>query len=241
LLCFSAGYALAQGGLTAAAAKQILNQKLMQLKPDSARERNVLFQDLRIIASGGGSYHVAVTALVRDYDAGYPRNRYYGRTCVGRFENEQFTLMPASTGGWLVNGRLTPDLAKTKCQPNPADGVSSIPLASLPGSPAPAGNIAQAPAMARSGGVAVGSYECWNFNQAAMMLNFTIQPGGRYLDSGGRPGTFTFTPGTQRIQFVGGSLNGGAGYFPIYYEPQGLPTVSFRNAKGDEVVFCQRK
>lgn len=221
-------------------AKQILNEKLMALKPASAAERNVLFQDVRIVAKGGGRYQVTISARVRDYDAGFPRNRYYGRTCVGTFQNESYTVSPASTGGWLVDGRLTPDLSKTQCKDNPSAGVSSIPLNTLQGSAAAAGTVSS-PAMARSGGVAEGSYECWSGRNANMMLNFAILPGGRYTDSKGHPGTFAFTSATQKIAFTGGALDGGAGYAPVYYEPQGRPTVSFRSPTGDEVAFCQKK
>ena len=226
--------------LTVDGAKQILNEKLMKLKPASAAERNVLFQDIRIVAKGGGSYQVTVSASVRDYEQGFPRNRYYGRTCVGNFQNEQYTISPASTGGWLVDGRLTPDLSKTQCKDNPSAGVSSILLSALSGSAAVAGTVSS-PAMARSGGVAEGSYECWSGRNANMMLNFAILAGGRYTDSKGHGGTFTFTPGSQKIAFAGGALDGGAGYAPVYYEPQGRPTVSFRNPTGDEVAFCQKK
>lgn len=146
--------------------------------------------------------------------------------------------LSAPTGGWLVDGRLTPDLSKTQSKDNPSAGVSSIPLTTLQGSAAPAGSVSS-PAIARSGGVAEGSYECWSGRNANM--KFAILAGGRYTDSQGNAGTFTFTPCTQKIAFAGGALNGGAGYAPVYYGPQGRPTVSFRNPSGDEVAFCQKK
>jgi hypothetical protein len=185
----------------------------------------VLFQDVHIVPKGGGSYQVTVSASVRDYDQGFPRNRYYGRTCIGAFQNEAYTISPVSTGEWLVDGRLTPDLSKTQCKDNPSAGVSSIPLNTVQGSAAPAGSVSS-PAMAHSGGVAEGAYECWSGRNANTMLNFAILAGGRYTDSKGRAGTFTFTPGTQKIAFAGGALDGGAGYAPVYYEPRGRPTVS---------------
>src|SRR5689334_18953133 len=47
-------------------------------------------------------------------------------------------------GGWDAQGRMTPNLNDTKCQNNPADGVSSIPLSSLSGSRAGSGQMAPA-------------------------------------------------------------------------------------------------
>jgi hypothetical protein len=130
-----------------------------------------------------------------------------------------------------------------QCKPNPSAGVSSIPLQSLSGTAAPSGPVAAAPAMARSGGgVAQGSYECWSGRYASMGQNFSIAAGGRYTDTAGNPGTFTFDPGTQRVVFRGGALDSSTkDYTTIYYEPQGRPTVSFRNRSGNEVVFCQKK
>ena len=67
--------------------------------------------------------------------------------------------------------------------------------------------------------------------------------GGRYTDAAGKSGSFTFDPGTQRITYRGGALDSASdkGYTTIYYEPQGRPTVSFRNRGGDEIVFCQKE
>ena len=55
-------------------AKQALNKKWQKLKPDSAAERDVLFEDVRAGRPTGGSYPFKVTALIRDYERGYPPN-----------------------------------------------------------------------------------------------------------------------------------------------------------------------
>jgi hypothetical protein len=109
-------------------AKQVLTRKWLQLRPDGVKERNVLFQEVR---PAGGSNFV-VTAIIRDYETGYPPNHYYGRTCVSRIEQWTYTLWNGSAG-WDVDGRMTPDMSKVQCKPNPADGVSSQPLQGLPG------------------------------------------------------------------------------------------------------------
>ncbi len=63
-------------------------------------------------------------------------------------------------------------------------------------------------------GVAPGSYECWANGRPRLMLNFTIQGNGRYLDPEGKNGAFHFNPATTRI--------------------------SFRNGEGYEVSYCER-
>jgi hypothetical protein len=81
-------------GLTPDTAKQVLERSWLKLKPQGAGERNVLFQDVRVAGGGGGTYQVLVTALIRDYEPGYPANRYYGNTCVSKFQEEKYTMTP---------------------------------------------------------------------------------------------------------------------------------------------------
>jgi len=229
-------------GLTVDTAKQVISQQLLKLRPDGVSERNVLFQQARAGAESGNSYQFVVTVLIRDYEPGYPRNRYYGQTCVARLDNEQYTLWSGG-GEWHVDGRLTPDLSTKTCKPNPDAGVSSIPVQGLPGAPAGAGPMAAAPAPARStGGVAEGPYVCWAFKEAVPGLNFTIRSGGQYLDNQGKAGTFT-VDANARVTFHGGAVPGSIpdGMYAAYYEPQGRPTVSIRNATGDEAVACQKQ
>ena len=221
-------------------AKQVLDQKWQKLKPDGMTERNVLFQDVRAGAVNAGSYPFRVTAIIRDYGPGYPRNGYYGETCVARIEGETYTLWAGATG-WQVDGRMTPDLSAKKCQKNPVAGVSSMPLQTLPGTPAPSGPIASAGPQ-RSGGLVEGPYTCWSNGQSRPLLNFTIRGSGQYVGADGSAGTFTFDPASSRVTFKGGPLGDlGHGFSTIYYEPQGRPTVSIRGASGAEAAFCQKE
>jgi hypothetical protein len=74
-----------------------------------------------------------------------------------------------------------------------------------------------------------------------MLLNFTIRSGSQYIGSDGKPGSYSLSAG-GRITFRGGALDGvlPAGFYTVYYVPQGTPTVSFRNSGGSEVSFCQK-
>jgi hypothetical protein len=88
-----------------------------------------------------------------------------------------------------------------------------------------------------------GSYVCWANGQARPLLNFTVRGPRDYTGSDGRPGVFSHNPGTQRIVFQSGALQNvlPTGFYNIYYEPGGRPTVSMRNAGGSEVSFCQKQ
>jgi hypothetical protein len=223
--------------LSVETANQVLDQQWQGLRPQGVTQRNVLFQNVRAT----GSNQFAVTAIVRDYGPGYPANRFYGETCVSHFDEAPFSFRYDGSK-WLASGALTASMAKTECKKNPSAGASSVPLQSLNGTPAAAGQIAAGPAPIRSGGLVEGSYECWAYNRARGGLNFTIRGGGKYIDSTGAAGTFSFNPANQRVLFKGGLLSDlGAGFYTMYHEPKGTPTVSMRSNKdGGEVSFCER-
>jgi hypothetical protein len=118
-----------------------------------------------------------------------------------------------------------------------------MPLASLTGTPARAASAAQtasgpAPTPKASGGGALvtGAYECWNFTSPRMGLNFTLQRGGRYVDTESKSGTYAFDTSSGRIAFKGGALDGQT---PVYDATKAKPKVSFRNDQGREIAFCE--
>ncbi len=238
----------AQPAPSADTLKQALTKKLQKLTPAGMTERQVLFQEVRAGAPTGASYPFQVTAVLRDYGPGYPANRFYGTTCINHFDHARFALFRNEFGEWDVEGAMTPPLATQECKPNPSAGVSAIPLSTLTGAAAPAGNPPPAPAPANqgatqagSGGVAPGRYECWANGQARLLLNFTARSSSQYTGSDGKPGTYSYDPATTRVTFKTGSLAGAMpeGFYGIYYAPQGRPTVSFRSPRGSEASFCQ--
>src|SRR5260370_13674615 len=133
------------GAPTADTLKQVLNKKLQSLRPDGTTERSVLFQESRAGGGTGGIYSFQVTALVRDYGSGYPKNRYYGETCVGHLDRAEYTLMRNNFGEWQVEGVMTPSLATRQCKPKPPGNISHIPPPSFPGPPAPRAQPAAPP------------------------------------------------------------------------------------------------
>jgi hypothetical protein len=203
--------------------KQELNQQLQKLRPVGFTERNVLFQEVRAGTPNAGKYPYQVSVTIRDYGPGYPPNKYYGETCVGHMEKEPFDLRRDAFGGWQVEGRMTVTTSDgKKCKPNPSAGVSSIPLASLTGTPAPAGpSTPAAPAGTGNkpagkdsthGTVIAKSYDCVFSIDATLQTvpGFTIEAAGRYVDADGKNGTYTFDPAQSLITFHGGSMDGTA-------------------------------
>src|SRR5262245_16177980 len=77
------------------AAKQILEAKWMKLQPEGFEERQVLFQSVRYTSSTGDHHSYEVSVLIRDYDAGYAKNRYFGQTCVRRGDKLTYVIAPA--------------------------------------------------------------------------------------------------------------------------------------------------
>jgi len=195
--------------------KQVLNQRLQKLRPDGSTERNVLFQEVRQGNASGGDYSFQVTALVRDYGPGYPANRFYGETCVGRMDKRVFRMSRNDFGEWQVEGAMTVTSSDGRqCKPNPSAGVSSIPLSSLQGTPAPAGTPASAPAPAAGQGssaLASGEYACYGSGGTLLIgLGFKVVANGKYTDLD-RKSTGTFTVQGSSITFHGGHLDGQTG------------------------------
>ena len=80
----------------------------------------------------------------------------------------------------------------------------------------------------------IGQYECWANNRARLMLNFTLQPNGRYTDANGERGTYSFDG--RRVAFRGGALDGQR---PVYEIRRRRPTASFIGASGAEAAICE--
>lgn len=106
-----------------------------------------------------------------------------------------------------------------------------------------AGTVGAQPKAAKpaaAGGLPVGSYECWGNGAARMLLNFTVTAPGKYRASDGSMGTFTVN-GDKVVKFTGYIAEATPdGFSIVYHEPKGIPTVSFRSARGGEAEFCEK-
>lgn len=195
--------------------KQVLNKRLLTLLPSGFTERQVLFQEVRAGTPNGTEYPFQATLQIRDYGPGYPANRFYGTTCVGRMDKKPFFLSRNQFGDWEVTGAMTVTLGPDQdCKPNPSAGVSSIPLASLQGTPAAAGTpppATPAAAQGNSSQVPTGEWACYGSGGRLLIgLGFRIEANGQYTDLDRKSrGTYTVQSGT--ISFKGGHLDGQTG------------------------------
>jgi hypothetical protein len=87
--------------------KQVLGERLQELKPAGFTVRTVRFEEVRLGEATRGNFPFEVTATVHDYGPGYPANRYYGQTCVGKMDKWKFDMRRDEFGRWFVQGRMT--------------------------------------------------------------------------------------------------------------------------------------
>jgi hypothetical protein len=187
--------------------KQVLTKRLLSLQPTGTTERQVLFQSVTPAPKKGAFYPFTVTALIRDYGPGYPANKFYGETCIGKMDNWVFNLSPGANGEWAIDGRMT--VTGATCTKNPSAGVSSVPLATLTGTPAPAGTPAAAPAAE----LHIGEWACYGAGGRLLAgLGFFLQPNGAYLDGDKKlAGRYIHNKAAGTIAFQGGFLDGQTG------------------------------
>lgn len=206
---------------TAETFKQVMAKSLQKLMIEGYTQRDVRFVSVQAGKPKNGSYPFRATIVVRDYGPGYPRNRYYGKTCVAKLMDEDYYMLPDDFGGWKVEGKMTPPLSTQTCKDNPAEGVSSIPAEGLEGTPSAAGPSsppaatgkkmgAQAGGTGAAGGgsLTTGEWACYGSGGRALIgLGFKVQAGGTYTDLDNKSrGTYVFNGST--ITFKGGHLNG---------------------------------
>ncbi len=189
--------------------KRVLEAKLMSLTPKRFTTRTVLFEQVTAAALSDGTprdgvYSFVATVNVHDYSPGAPARKEYGETCLRRMESWTFGLKAATTGGWVVEGRVTG--ADSVCMSNPSAGESAIPLESLM-------STASTPLEEDAGNLPTGEWACHDANdQPVPRLSFVLRASGRYSDvDGARGGTFVYSGTRSEITFRGGFLGGQTG------------------------------
>src|ERR1019366_2016646 len=189
---------------TTAQFEQALEAQLQKPKPEGTAVRTIRFEEVRPGRPNGGYYPFLVTASIHDYGPGYPANKYYGETCLGRMDKWKFDMLKDDFGGWIVQGRMTVSDAAYK--QNPSAGVSSMPLASVAGSPA--GNVpAPSPAAPANKTPAttlyIGQWACYGVGSRLMAgMGFVLDRSGNYTDvDGGRGGKYSYNAAGSTIAF----------------------------------------
>ena len=195
--------------------KRALDKQLQALKPQGYETRTVLFGDVRAGSPNGGYFPFQVTATIHDYGLGYPKNHFYGATCVGKMDKWKFDMRKDEFGGWLVQGRMT--VSDAVCKNNPAEGVSSQPLDALSGARAPAAGAAKAPAAAARTDAGdklyLGQYACYGTGGRLMAgMGFVLKANGAYEDlDRARKGSYVHNTAASTLFFKGGFLDGQTG------------------------------
>ncbi len=209
---FTCAYSFAQPNVEQF--KQVFDKQLQQLKPDGTSKRTVKFVSVVAGKSNGGYYRFNVTAYIHDYGAGYPANRYYGQTCVGKMDNWPFDMVMIE-GAWKIQGRFTVSSPDRTCKDNPGAGVEATPLASVPGAAYEAGkNIAPAAVDPKAvSGLYLGQYASYGTGGTFLGgMGFTLLANKTYYDlDKKRGGTYVYDPQKATISFKGGFLSGQTG------------------------------
>jgi hypothetical protein len=175
-----------------------------------------------------------------------PSRETTARTVPAKWVKEAPALLTLPATGARRAPVRAPAPASTPAQPKPEPQPQpQTPARPQPTAPPQPQRAAPHPAAGAGGAhpasVAFGSYECWAFSSPRMLLNFTILSPTRYKDSEGATGSYTYDSSTGRITFTSGLLNGAMpdGFYSIYHERKGLPTVSFRSRRDSEASFCE--
>lgn len=95
-------------------------------------------------------------------------------------------------------------------------------------------SVASLPLSAWAAGVPEGQYRCEANGKHRMMMDFKVTAPGRYVDSGGKKGTFSLDAKTNKMRFRGGVLNG----LDVDYTPGATAKIDVNSRHGSEAVSC---
>ncbi len=195
--------------------KQAFEKRMQQLKPADAARRTIKYVDVVAGKPNGGYYPFTATVYIHDYSAGYPANKYYGQTCLGKMEGWKFDLLKDDAGEWTVRGAMTVTGSDKKCANNTAVGVEAIPLASVPGTVYQPGNApAPVPADRKPATLLyIGEYASYGTGGHLLIgMGFTLLQNGTYYNLDKKQGgSYTYNAQQATISFKGGFLNGQVG------------------------------
>jgi len=194
--------------------KEAFVKKLQSLRPEGYEKRTVKIVQVTPGKTNSGTTSYKVTAYIHDYDEGYPPNKYYGQTCVGKMDNWTFTMHKDDFGEWTVEGRFT---TNNSCITNPAQGQESQPLTSLPGTIYEIGKNAASSKTVKSTNnkspLYIGEYAAYGTGGRLMTgMGMILTADNHYYDlDKKRGGTYSYNQQTGTITFSGGFLSGQTG------------------------------
>lgn len=200
--------------------KKVFEAQMQKLKPEGYTRRTVKFGDVVAGKPNGGYYPFKVTAYVHDYGPGYPANKYYGQTCLGKMEGWKFDMRKDDFGEWIVQGRFTITGQDAVCQQNPSEGAEAIPLAGVPGTvyqPAKtATTAASKTSVTKDNAISqlyIGEYASYGTGSRLLAgMGFILKSDGTYTDlDKQRGGKYIYNAQQATISFKGGFLDGQVG------------------------------
>lgn len=198
--------------------KKAYYDKMQKLIPSGVKTRTVKYVSVTQGSASGGILNFKVTAYIYDFNAGYPANRYWGTTCISKFENLPYTMKKNAFGEWEVSGIFTPGYDDHRCENNKAENVASLSIDDVPGTIYNPNNVSftkTAPLKTKgaSGPLYFGEYACYGTGGRLMAgMGFILSPGGKYTDvDGQRGGTYVYDGAASTISFKGGFLAGQRG------------------------------
>lgn len=194
---------------------RVFEAQLQRHKPADVFKRTVLFREVRPGATTGGAPSFVASLTIHDYSPGWPPNKYYGKTCLGKIEHGTYSMLRDRLKEWTVEGRMT--TSDAKCVDNPADRVSAFPIDSLSGTRV--GSSEAFPSIMTKGVETfvpkMGEYACvLPGGRLAANRGFRLKGDKSYTDAAGaRGGTYVYEPFATTIAFHGGFLDRESGKF----------------------------
>jgi len=188
---------------------RVLDAQIQRDKPREVFQRTIVFEDVRAGEPEGNVFPFTVSAIVHDYNPGFPPNNYYGQTCITRIVGLRYIMRRDRLGEWVVE-RNSP-LPAPVCVKNPAAGKSAYPLDSLRGTRV--GTSTPLPTLMAKKRVNVnlrlGEYACtWPGGGLASKYRFRLGRDKTYTDlEGKRGGTYVFQQLEGTLHFKGGFLD----------------------------------
>ncbi|MGZ5220251.1 MAG: hypothetical protein ACXWV5_06340 [Flavitalea sp.] len=196
--------------------KETFVKRLQSLRPEGYEKRTVKLVQVTAGKTNSGTTSYKVTAYIHDYDEGYPPNKYYGQTCLGKMDNWVFTMHKDDFGEWMVQGKFT--VTDNNCQTNTSQGVASQPVDDVPGTTYEIGKNPVAETKKTNGTenknlLYIGEYAAYGTGGRPMAgMGMILTSNNRYYDlDKKRGGTYSYDKKAGTISFHGGFLSGQTG------------------------------
>ncbi|MEO8336106.1 MAG: hypothetical protein ABI664_14100 [bacterium] len=186
-----------------------LDAQIQRAKPRDVFRRTIVFSDVHAGAPEANVYPFTATAIIHDYNPGWPPQYYYGKTCITRIVGTRYDMRHDRFGGWVVE--MKSKMPQPECADNAKEGKSAVPLDSLRGT-----RVGTSVALPESStekrvnvNLRLGEYACtYPGGGLASKFRFRLNRDKTYTDlEGARSGTYVFDRFAGTLTFHGGFLD----------------------------------